>query len=106
MDEKRVYGRVNVCDIGQQIPCQVISAVPERKAQVYDICAGGIAISLDEPLTKDDIVRLAICFPFSALHDEPAKATGRVAYCVRDEKTNKYRAGIAYTRQKSHSSLN
>ena len=106
MEEKRVYGRINVVEIGQQIPCQVIAAGPDRQAQVYDICAGGLAISLDEPLIKNDIVRLAICFPFSALHDEPANATGRVAYCLRDEKTNKYRAGIAYMRQKSQVSLN
>jgi hypothetical protein len=106
MEEKRVYGRVNVVEIGQQIPCQVIASGPDRQAQVYDICAGGLAISLDEPLAKNEVVRLAIVFPFSALRDEPAKATGRVAYCMRDEKTNKYRAGIAYTRQKSSSSLN
>lgn len=106
MEEKRVYGRVNVFEIGQQFPCQVISAGPDRKAEVHDICAGGLAISLDEPLVENDIVRLAICFPFSALHDDPAKATGRVAYCMKDEKTNKYRAGIAYMRQKSQVSLN
>jgi hypothetical protein len=106
MEEKRVYGRVNVFEIGQQIPCQVTAAGPDRQAQVYDICAGGLAISLDEPLVMNDIVRLAISFPFAALHDEPAKATGRVAYCVKDERTNKFRAGIAYTRQKAKPSLN
>jgi hypothetical protein len=103
MEEKRVYGRVNIAGLGKRVPCQVMSGSPReimlhKEGQVRDICVGGLSLFLDEPLVKDDVVRLVIEFPFSVLR-EPGNATGRVAYCMKDARSSRYIAGIAYTRR-------
>jgi len=110
MKEKRVYGRVDITSLGQRIPCQVMSGSPKaimlhKEGQVRDICAGGLSLFLDEPLAKDEIVRLVIEFPFSVLR-EPGNATGRVAYCMKDARSSRYIAGIAYMRRKFAASFN
>jgi len=107
MEEKRLYGRVDIAGLGQRIPCQVMSGssraiMLHKEGQVRDICAGGISLFLNGPLSKDQNVRLVIEFPFSVLR-EPGNANGRVAYCMKEARGNRYIAGIAYTRRKPNS---
>ena len=96
---KRDYGRVPSI---KQIPCVVsLESKPEEtfSVAVKDIGPGGILFEAKDEIPEGSILNLEIKLP-AATNDEPGRVRGRVAHCIRNERTKRYEIGVAYVRNR------
>ncbi len=101
-DDKRTYGRV---DADKRVMCKVIEIGTGDKFEdtelvVKNMSPGGVSFESNTALPQETIIKLELRLPLSTPQEEPSLVSGKVIRCVKDEKTNKYEIGIAYSREK------